>query len=978
MEDVSNAQNSKTEKRPPGNVSNGQLPSPSMSPVLRHAVNDSDGPLPEHSGMSTLVDGNSKSTQPGGLGQENGPPGLPSVNTVLEDAEHGELGSHAKHNRKRSIGKIGSPIQGSADGEKVLKLSPARMQELLSSPQSLPLRSAAPVEEEPYELGSPSLSDSKTSSTKLREVSSPALRSPNAGSAQPSPKEISRPANVRDAPNLASIKFTPGASTPRPSVNGRASSTPHLKRRQSSSKQQALAGADEAKLHRTPPGPLRLDNDRSRHDVLASNIKPPSAPDTGVSPIPPSLPLPPMSIPTYLQLELASERPSPLYIYRSSASDTSYESSKVKFERLVNFLLLPPELERVLIFGTLSCLDAFLYAFTILPLRFIKAVGILIQWGIRNLLREVGDIGSYIRHGLGRAWRRRRSSSPQRRRQKFTPIVEPVAPSERNEDAIIPSGPNTSKPRSASSRESQPDAAQIRRFVKGHRRNRSIPSTLLPQHKADMLKGLLVVSSCSALMYFDASRMYHSIRGQAAIKLYVIYNVLEVGHNVSDVNLYTNLNEVFDRLLGALGQDVLECLFSDEVLERGPDGRSKLLRPFWMFLLALIYNCAHATALFYQAVTLNVAVNSYSNALLTLLMSNQFVEIKGTVFKKIEKDNLFQMTCADIVERFQLWLMLTIIALRNIVEVGGLSINFGAAAGTAPSPTAMPSSNATGIPLATGSVLPNSFTLIPSWFGQVLSPFVFVIGSEMLVDWVKHAYINKFNSTKPAIYGRFLDVLARDYYSNAFVDQDLMKRIGLPVLPLACLFIRASVQTYHMFLATHMPPPIPSSGTSLSVEAAEATSPATLAAIQHIDHIFRRALGRSSFGGGHADASAFDWWSIDDVIALGTMLVFFLAAFFVLLALKLILGMCLLAYARGRYKDMKKRENMAAGTQGRRVGGWGVTEVDDDKKRWIFQDDPAAAKASKERERKAKEQNAKGDMDLGKVSRYAMVAKRIW
>ena len=93
-----------------------------------------------------------------------------------------------------------------------------------------------------------------------------------------------------------------------------------------------------------------------------------------------------------------------------------------------------------------------------------------------------------------------------------------------------------------------------------------------------------------------------------------------------------------------------------------------------MFTLALVYNVLHASALFYQVITLNVAVNSYSNALLTLLLSNQFVEIKSTVFKRIEKDNLFQMTCADIIERFQLWLMLIIIGLRNIVEVGGLSL----------------------------------------------------------------------------------------------------------------------------------------------------------------------------------------------------------------------------------------------------------------------------------------------------------------
>ena len=54
----------------------------------------------------------------------------------------------------------------------------------------------------------------------------------------------------------------------------------------------------------------------------------------------------------------------------------------------------------------------------------------------------------------------------------------------------------------------------------------------------------------------------------------------------------------------------------------------------------------HALVLIYQLTALNVAINSYDHSLLTLLVSNQFVEIKGSVFKKFEKDNLFQITCA--------------------------------------------------------------------------------------------------------------------------------------------------------------------------------------------------------------------------------------------------------------------------------------------------------------------------------------------
>lgn len=55
---------------------------------------------------------------------------------------------------------------------------------------------------------------------------------------------------------------------------------------------------------------------------------------------------------------------------------------------------------------------------------------------------------------------------------------------------------------------------------------------------------------------------------------------------------------------------------------------------------------AHTLVLVYQLISLNVAINSFDHALLTLLVSNQFVEIKGSVFKKFEKDNLFQITCA--------------------------------------------------------------------------------------------------------------------------------------------------------------------------------------------------------------------------------------------------------------------------------------------------------------------------------------------
>lgn len=111
---------------------------------------------------------------------------------------------------------------------------------------------------------------------------------------------------------------------------------------------------------------------------------------------------------------------------------------------------------------------------------------------------------------------------------------------------------------------------------------------------------------------------------------------------------------------------------------------------------------------------------------------------------------------------------------KQIVEVGGLSI-------------VAQASEADGgldinVPLRSPSMLPYSFTILPSWAGEVLSPFLVVLGSELIVDWIKHvsslnrcyprtdlhmqSYISKFNNIKPVVYQKFLDVLAKDYYTN--------------------------------------------------------------------------------------------------------------------------------------------------------------------------------------------------------------------
>jgi hypothetical protein len=705
-----------------------------------------------------------------------------------------------------------------------------------------------------------------------------------------------------------------------------------------------------------------------------------------------------MSIPTLLQLELAGQRPSPLYIHQSRTADVPYESSAVKYERLQNFLLVPAFLERTMTFGTLACFDAWLWTLTILPMRFCGAAGVLLQWWAYMVDREVRWLLGFVWYGLGRLWERGLNGQSSAKAAR-----ESIGRSETRSEAAMQNGGHDGAINGARGnglstlQETHVNGNGKRRAGFKHRRTQSLPSALTTFHKADLLQGLLIIMTSMALMNLDASRMYHLIRAQSTLKLYAIYSLIEVG----------------DRLLSALGQDIIECLLCAETLSRNSSGRSRLLRPFGMFILALIYNIGHSVTLLYQVVTLNVAVNSYSNALLTLLMSGQVVEIKSSVFKRFEKENTFQLTCADIVERFNLWIVLLIIGMRNVVELGGLSVP---GAGK----DIVGDDGMGGGPLHSASSLPTSFTILPSWLLsiEVLSPFLVVIGSEMIVDWIKHGYIAKFNNIKHTFYTKSLDVLCKDYYTNvrpsepiiseplltsqAFVTPSLTRRLGLPLLPLSCLFIRSVVQTYHMFIATHIPAPLPpSTQTSLSVESAVPSSPAVAAALDRLDLLLRNALGRAVHGYPHGDSGATaqpasSWlpawasFSLDDLIAGATMVVVFFLGFLVLLICKLLLGMVLLRYSRDRYSAMRATELAVSADDekpresyelkgSKRAGGHSEVEVGEERRKWLYGDDTKGLEKAREKEAAVERGgDPKKDKDLSGVMRFEMVARRIW
>ena len=419
------------------------------------------------------------------------------------------------------------------DGKgRVRKLSSAKMYELTASPQSLPLypgNSYDAVTQIEKTSAGPS-DDLKIRSARGDHRNEDTLGALNGGcSVEGTTQAYSSTVDDNEDEPYPTSRAQEAREALTPQLTSRTYSTPGLKKRRStkSNGSNRSPGLQASRHFRSTPTPLPLNKtmSASRSPGLGGNMPSPMP-----SPMPSSIPAPPLSLPTHLQLELSSNRPSPLYIHRSVTSDFPYESSRVKIERLQNFLLLPPQLEQVLWFGALACLDAWLYSFTILPLRFVKALSILVQSWSANTGKEIRFIVGFMYAGAGRMWhrRRRKSSAASASAVDVTQTEDdlPQSGAQKNDGVLFPPGKaedSTPDPRPQPNRRRRGSTTYRR-----HRRTKSTPSALRPNHKADLLKGLLILISCTILMYFDASRMYHGIRGQAAIKLYVIYNVLEV------------------------------------------------------------------------------------------------------------------------------------------------------------------------------------------------------------------------------------------------------------------------------------------------------------------------------------------------------------------------------------------------------------------------------------------------------------------
>ena len=96
-----------------------------------------------------------------------------------------------------------------------------------------------------------------------------------------------------------------------------------------------------------------------------------------------------------------------------------------------------------------------------------------------------------------------------------------------------------------------------------------------PAEVCDLLKGIVVVGCWAATWKVDTSMMYHLVKSQSVIKLYIFYNMLEVG----------------DRLFSAFGQDTIDALLWTATEPQSRSTRTKHFGTLPHLLFAITYVC---------------------------------------------------------------------------------------------------------------------------------------------------------------------------------------------------------------------------------------------------------------------------------------------------------------------------------------------------------------------------------------------------
>ncbi|KXZ44340.1 hypothetical protein GPECTOR_69g433 [Gonium pectorale] len=374
-------------------------------------------------------------------------------------------------------------------------------------------------------------------------------------------------------------------------------------------------------------------------------------------------------------------------------------------ERVYNFLLhVPYQLERLIWFGSMLLLDSFLGVFTLLPLR--CAIALLQLLGMLRGGAGSGAVasggaergGGRGRRGANAASDGRPSSTGDGDGATDGPAVAAAATAAAPA-AATPATPRTTIAATASTAVAGGGGAAAERR----------PQPRLAQQQWRLSGSQLYDMVCLGLLCC-ATAVLRAVRPGS-----IYYWLKDITSEFLKMSVLSTAFDMLDKILSNFGNDVLEALSG--TCTQWLAGRKRGLQLAADAGVAGALITLHALTLMCQALILAVALNSSRNGLVALLIANNFVEIKSTVFKKWDSTRIWALVCADAVERFHLVVVLSFVVVEEMDS----------AASWAPPP-------------------------------DYLRVCGLMAAAELVIDVVKHAVLGKFNDVRPGIYREFHQV----------------------------------------------------------------------------------------------------------------------------------------------------------------------------------------------------------------------------
>ena len=201
----------------------------------------------------------------------------------------------------------------------------------------------------------------------------------------------------------------------------------------------------------------------------------------------------------------------------------------------------------------------------------------------------------------------------------------------------------------------------------------------------------------------DFSAVYHYIRAQSLLKLYLLFNMLEI----------------IERLVRSWGNDIVDS-----------GVRSIATYKFFSVLAhwigVLLYTVCHTYIHFWRVMLVSVAIVSTDSSMFMIVLTNNFAELKGTVFKKYEPRSLYPIIASDIVERMYLFVDVSLVVFRML---------------TSPQRRRMP------------------FGEVAYWVGVMMV-------LEILTDWIKLLCVTKFNQIDVSTFHQYMRIHVADILNS--------------------------------------------------------------------------------------------------------------------------------------------------------------------------------------------------------------------